>query len=57
MSYVWEKEYLNKKIKELKAYINAMKTKNMKELVFLAEELLELYEFQLLVIKYLQKNR
>lgn len=54
MTYAWEKDYLNKRIRELRNYIDMMKARNNKELVFLAEELLELYEFQLLMLKYVE---
>lgn len=54
MTYVWERDYINKRIRELKDFIEKNKYKNNKEIVFLAEELLELYEFQLLVLKYLR---
>lgn len=54
MSYDWEKDYLSKRTKELKDYIKRMKSKNEKEIAFLAEKLLELCEFQLLMLKYIE---
>lgn len=45
----WEREYLSKRIEELKDYL---KKSRKSEEVFIAEKLLELYEFQLLLMKY-----
>jgi hypothetical protein len=41
---IWEKEYLNERIKELKHYLEEKK-KAKDEDAFLAEKILELYEF------------
>jgi predicted nuclease of restriction endonuclease-like RecB superfamily len=44
----WEREYLNKRIEELRQYLGKKALRD-KETRFLAEKLLELYEF----IRYL----
>jgi predicted nuclease of restriction endonuclease-like RecB superfamily len=45
----WEREYLDKRIEELKQFLEERKALRDKESCFLAEKVLELYEF----IRYL----
>lgn len=51
MGWGWERDYLNKQIKELRKFLE--ENKNDKRIAYLAEKVLELYEFQLLLMKYL----
>jgi len=45
----WEREYLDKRIEELRQFLEERKALRDKESCFLAEKVLELYEF----IRYL----
>ncbi|MEM1553155.1 MAG: hypothetical protein QXH03_10895 [Candidatus Bathyarchaeia archaeon] len=49
MSFAWEREYLKRRVEELKEYLNKNKEK---EYAFLVEKLIELYEFELYILKY-----
>ena len=52
MGFEYEKEFLRRSIEELRAYIKSCKNVNVRER-FLAEKLLELYEFQYFLLEYL----
>ncbi|MEM5855666.1 MAG: hypothetical protein QW472_05130 [Candidatus Aenigmatarchaeota archaeon] len=53
MKYTWYREQLTKRIEELEKYIDKIKEEENKEdFLFLAEKLLELYEYYRWMLKY-----